>query len=126
MMPTWNISEESLESAGGLACFHHCVCSFRPSLISCPALLPRLEQVKRNSIHRATARATRLITLKVMMIARATLETWIGSEEVPSLNVCVGVAISAVYELDGGYMYRSNATVLMDLGLAIYTEIVSA
>ena len=61
-----------------------------------------------------------------MMIARATLETWIGSEEVPSLNVCAGVAISAVHELDGGYMYRSNATVLMDLGLAIYTEIVSA
>lgn len=92
-MPIWDISEEFVDSAGGFAYFHHCVCSFLPSLIAYPAFLPRLEQVKRHRIQSATARATRLTTLNVMMMARATLETWMGSEDVPRLNIWVGVAM---------------------------------
>ena len=93
-MPIWDTSEEFVESVGGLACFHHWVCSFRPSLIAYPAFLPRLEQVKRNKIHNAIARAIRLTTLKVMMMARAALGTWMGFEDVPRLNVLVGVAMT--------------------------------
>jgi hypothetical protein len=40
------------------------------------------------------ARATRLTTLNVMMMASATLDTWMGSEDVPRLNVLGGVAIT--------------------------------
>jgi hypothetical protein len=92
-MPILDISVEFSESAGGFACFHHWTCSFRPSLTACPALLPRLVQVKRNTIQTAIARTTRLTTLNVMMMARATLDTWMGSEDVPRLNVLVGVAM---------------------------------
>jgi hypothetical protein len=93
-MPIWDTSEEFVDSVGGFACFHHCVCSFLPSLIAYPAFLPRLEQVKRNRIQSAITRATRLTTLNVMMMARATFETWMGSEDVPRLNVFVGVAMT--------------------------------
>jgi hypothetical protein len=40
------------------------------------------------------ARATRLTTLNVMMMASATLETWMGSEDVPRVNVLGGVAMT--------------------------------
>lgn len=80
MIPTYDISAEALDTAGGFAFFHHCRCSFRPSLMAYPALLPRREHVKRNKTHRAMMSAARLSTLKTMMTARATLETWMGSE----------------------------------------------
>jgi hypothetical protein len=92
--PILEISDEFADSAGGFAYFHHCVCSFRPSLIAYPALLPRLEQVKRIMIQNDIARATRPTTLNVMMMASATLDTWMGSEDVPRLNVLGGVAIT--------------------------------
>jgi hypothetical protein len=93
-MPILDISDEFADSAGGFACFHHCVCSFRSSLIAYPALLPRLEQVKRIMIQNDIARATRLTTLNVMMMASATFDTWMGSEDVPRLNVLGGVAMT--------------------------------
>jgi hypothetical protein len=93
-MPILDISDEFADSAGGFACFHHCVCSFRPSLIEYPALLPRLEQVKRIMVQNDIARATRLTTLNVMMMASATFDTWIGSEDVPRLDVFGGVAMT--------------------------------
>jgi hypothetical protein len=93
-MPILDISDEFADPAGGFACFHHCVCSFRPSLIAYPALLPRLEQVKRIMIQNDIARATRLTMLNVMMMASATLDTWMGSEDVPRLNVLGRVAMT--------------------------------
>jgi hypothetical protein len=48
------------------------------------------------------ARATRLTTLNVMIMASATLDTWMGSGDVPRLNVLGGVAITVGL---GGCLY---------------------
>jgi hypothetical protein len=48
----------------------------------------------------------------VMMTAKATPETWMGSEDVPRSNVLVGVAMTVGF--GGACMYRSGVPYRVD------------